>query len=248
MFIILTIHRIDTLLAGDTVKPFSRTSSALIAILCAVLIAFIGCASSTPVRTAAETANEPVILKKIAVVSFEKLTSEDGSRVAQCPVSGTVFSTCALPQNAEVIVQDFFLQRLEKSGQFVVIPPYQSDLVYQKVRGENMNASVAQQLQKAGKLLEADGIVIGYVSCFRERVGYAFSAERPASVTFGIYLIRVSDGDLVWGRIYDKTQQSFSENVLQASTFFRRGLRWVTAAELAEDGVDEIVKTFPGYR
>jgi hypothetical protein len=230
------------------VKPFSKIHFAIFVALCILLLMLIGCASSTPVRTAAETANEPVILKKIAVVSFEKLTSDDGSRVAQCPVSGTVFSTCALPQNAEVIVQDFFLQRLEKSGQFVVIPPYQSDLVYQKVRGENVNAPVAQQLQKAGKLLEADGIVIGYVSCFRERVGYSFSAERPASVTFGVYLIRVSDGDLVWGRIYDKTQQSFSENVFQSSTFFRRGLRWVTAAELAEDGVDEIVNTFPGYR
>jgi hypothetical protein len=67
-------------------------------------------------------------------------------------------------------------------------------------------------------------------------------------VTFGIYMIQSSDGDLVWGRIYDKTQQSFSENVLQASTFFSRGLKWVTAAELAEDGVEEMLKTFPGYR
>jgi len=230
------------------VKTSSRTCPTLVASLCIALAVLVGCASSTPVRTAAETAGEPLIFKKIAVVSFEKLTSEDGGRAVRCPVSGTVFSTCALPQNAEAIVQDFFLQRLEKSGQFVVIPPYQSDLVYQKVRGENMTASVAQLLQKTGKALEADGIVIGYVSCFRERVGYAFSAERPASVTFGIYLIRVSDGELVWGRMYDRTQQSFSENVLQSSTFFRRGLRWVTAAELAEDGVEEILNTFPGYR
>jgi TolB-like protein len=206
----------------------------------------IGCASSTSVRP--ETGKAPVIPKKIAVVPFEKLTSDDGSRVARCPVSGTVFSTCALPQNAEAIVQDFFLQRLEKSGRFVVIPPYQSDNVYRKVKIDYEKASVAEQLQRTGKALEVDAVVIGYVSCFRERVGYAFSAERPASVTFGIYLIQVSDGELVWGRVYDRTQQSFSENVLQSSTFFRRGLRWVTAAELAEDGVDELMKTFPGYR
>jgi hypothetical protein len=211
------------------------------------LALFVGCASSTPVRTA-EAEREPAVLNRIAVLPFEKLTSDDANRVARSPIGGTVFNTCFLPQNAEAIVQDFFLQRLEQSGRFTIIPPYQADLVFQKVKAENIKASVTQHLQMTGKALEAEGIVIGYVSCFRERVGYAFSAERPASVTFGIYMIRVSDGELVWGRIYDKTQQSFSENILQASTFFRRGLRWVTAAELAEDGVIEILRTFPGYQ
>lgn len=228
-------------------KPFSRANPAFIAVLCVVLVVLAGCASSTPVRSA-EAGREPVVLKKLAVVPFEKLTSDDASRVARCPVCGTIYNTCPLPQNAEAIVQDYFLAKLDQSGKFFVIPPYQSDLVYQKVKSEDAKATVTQQLQKTGHALGADGVVTGYVSCFRERVGYKYSAERPASVTFGIYLIRVSDGDLAWGRIYDKTQQSFSENVLQASTFFSRGLKWVTAAELAEDGVDELLKSFPGYQ
>lgn len=227
-------------------KPFSKILIALIAAFCFLVPVLMGCASSTPVRP--ETGKEPAVPKKIAVVAFEKLASDDGSRVARCPVGGTVFNTCALPQNAEGLVQEYFLHRLEKSGKFAVIPPYQSDSVYRKVKIDNEKASATQQLQMVGKALEVDAVVIGYVSCFRERVGYAYSAERPASVTFGIYMIQSSDGDLVWGRIYDKTQQSFSENVLQSSTFFSRGLKWVTAAELAEDGVEEILKTFPGYR
>lgn len=226
---------------------FSRASSAFIYTLCIVFIALFGCASSTSVRTS-ETGKEPVVPKKIAVVPFEKLTSDDGSRVARSPVGGTVYSTCALPQDADLIVQELFLQKLEKSVKAAVIPPYQSDPVYRRVKSDNPNAPVVQQLQMTGKALEVDDVVIGYVSCIRERVGYAYSAERPASVTFGVYMIQSSDGDLVWGRIYDKTQQSFSENILQASTFFSRGLKWVTARELAEDGVDEILKTFPGYQ
>ncbi len=212
-----------------------------------VAAVLIGCASSTTVRTA-EAAKDPVVLKRIAVVPFETLTSEDASRTARCPVCGTVYSTCALPKNADALIQELFLGKMEQSGKFSIIPPYQSDIVYQKVRGEDGKATTPQQLQKTGKVLGADGIVAGYVSCFRERVGYAYSAERPASVTFGVYLIRVSDGELVWGKIYDKTQQSFSENVFQASTFFSRGMKWVTAAELAEDGVDELLKTFPGFQ
>jgi hypothetical protein len=228
------------------VKTLCKIRFALFAALCILMPVLIGCASSTSVRQ--ETGKEHFVPKKIAVVPFEKLTSDDGSRVARCPVGGAFYTTCPLPQNAESIVQDYFIQRLEKSGKYAVIPPYQSDTVFRKVGIDSEKASLTEQLQRTGRALDVDATVIGYVSCFRERVGYAYSAERPASVTFGIYMIRTSDGDLVWGRIFDKTQQSFSENILQASTFFSRGLKWVTAAELAEDGVDELLKTFPGYR
>ena len=228
-------------------KPFSKSVFAYLAVPCLALMVLAGCASSTPVRTA-QSSKEPVVLKRIAVVPFEKLTSSDASRMARCPVSGTVFTTCDLPQNADLTIQEFFLGKLDKSGKYSIIPPYQSDAVYQKVKGDNPKASVTQQLQLTGKALEVEGVVAGYVACFRERVGYKYSAERPASVAFGIYLVRSGDGELAWGNIYDKTQQSLSENLLQASTFFSKGLKWVTAEELAEDGVDEILKTFPGYR
>ena len=228
-------------------KPFSKSFVAVLTAFGIMLPVLVGCSSTTPVRTT-QASKEPVVLKRIAVVPFEKLTSSDASRIARCPVSGTVFTTCDMPQNADLTVQEFFVGKLEKSGRFSVIPPYQSEAVYQKVKGDQAKASVTQQLQRTGKALEVDGVVAGYVSCFRERVGYKYSAERPASVTFGVYLIRVSDGEMVWGNVYEKTQQSFSENVLQASTFFSRGLKWVTAEELAEDGIDEMLKSFPGYR
>jgi len=229
------------------VTSFSKIRFALFAALCILSPILIGCASSTPARTA-QAGKEPAVLKQLVVVSFEKLTSGDASRTARCPVGGTFFTTCDLPQNADLTVQEYFLGKMEQSGKFTIIAPYQSDLVYQKVKGENPKAAVTRQLQMTGKALGADGVVAGYVSCFRERVGYKYSAERPASVTFVVYLIRTSDGEIVWGGVYDKTQQSLSENILQASTFFSRGLKWVTAAELAEEGVEEMLKTFPGYR
>jgi hypothetical protein len=154
-----------------------------------------------------------------------------------------------MPQNADLIIQEFFVGRLEKSGAFFRHPAlHQSDLVPSESQKRERETAGHEAAATVGQALEVDGVVAGYVSCFRERVGYKYSAEKPASVTFGVYLIRVSDGEMVWGNIYDKTQQSLSENVLQASTFFSRGLKWVTAQELAEDGVDEMLKTFPGYR
>ena len=86
----------------------------------------------------------------------------------------------------------------------------------------------------------------GYLYRYRERKGVSYTVEQPASVSFEIHLLRVSDGALVWRGSFDKTQSSLMENVLQFSSFFRGKGKWVTAEELAEEGIEQVLKTFPG--
>jgi hypothetical protein len=88
--------------------------------------------------------------------------------------------------------------------------------------------------------------VVGHLYRFRERIGESYSVEQPASVAFEVHLIRVEDGELVWRGAFDRTQGSLMENLLQISYFFREKGRWVTAEELAAEGVKEILKSFPG--
>jgi len=201
------------------------------------------CASEKDrLRTDAEKA----VLKRIAIVPFQRLAPDDSSsRAVRCPICGTVYPACALPQNAEMVVQDVFVEEFSAHKQWTVIPMDRVSAVYNRISSQDLKDTPAEELSKVGKELEADGVVIGYVSCFRERKGYALSAERPASVTFGVYLVRVSDGAMVWGKIFDKTQQSLMENLFQASTFLKRP-KWLTARELAEEGVEEILKSYPG--
>jgi hypothetical protein len=202
------------------------------------------CASEKDLLRAADT--EKAALKRIAIVPFQRLVPDDSSsRAIRCPICGTIYPACVLPQNAEMVVQDVFVEKFSAYKQWTVIPMDRVAAVYSQVSFQDLKDTPAEELRKVGKELGADGVVIGYVSCFRERKGYALSAERPASVTFGVYLVRVSDGALVWGKIFDKTQQSLMENLFQASTFFKRP-KWLTARELAEEGVEEILKTYPG--
>ncbi len=100
-------------------------------------------------------------------------------------------------------------------------------------------------MKKVGDELEADGIMLGYVYRYRERKGYAYSAEKPASVAFEIHLIRVSDGAVVWKGIFDKTQTSLMEDMLQISSFLKERGRWVTAKELTAEGMDEVLREIP---
>jgi len=189
---------------------------------------------------------EKAVLKRIAIVPFQRLAPDDSSsRAVRCPICGTVYPACELPQNAEMVVQDVFVEEFSAHKQWTVIPMDRVSAVYNRISSQDLKDTPAEELSKVGKELEADGVVIGYVSCFRERKGYALSAERPASVTFGVYLVRAGDGAMVWGKIFDKTQQSLMENLFQASTFFKRP-KWLTARELAEEGVEEILKSYPG--
>ena len=105
-----------------------------------------------------------------------------------------------------------------------------------------------QILRDVGSELGAEGIVTGYVYRFRERKGEPFAVEQPASVAFEIHLHRVEDGVLVWRGAFDRTQSSLMEDLLQILFFYREKGRWVTAEELAEEGLEKVLKTFPGLR
>ncbi|MGA3173081.1 MAG: hypothetical protein ABSE25_01490 [Syntrophorhabdales bacterium] len=74
---------------------------------------------------------------------------------------------------------------------------------------------------------------------FQERRGGNFSVERPASVGFHVHLFE--QGTLSKVFVFDETQQPLSENVLRFFTFLRRGAKWLTAGELAREGVRKAV-------
>lgn len=83
-----------------------------------------------------------------------------------------------------------------------------------------------------------------FIYRFQERQGGNFSVIRPASVGFHMHLY---DGDTLVGVFaFDETQQPLSENVLRIFTFFKRGAKWITAGELAREGVHKGVDSFAG--
>jgi hypothetical protein len=44
--------------------------------------------------------------------------------------------------------------------------------------------------------------------------------------------------------VFEETQQPLSENVLDLPAFVKRGAKWVTAGELAREGVHKAVDRF----
>ncbi|MHB8109051.1 MAG: hypothetical protein ACYDHW_03340 [Syntrophorhabdaceae bacterium] len=88
----------------------------------------------------------------------------------------------------------------------------------------------------------SDGIKKGqmYVNVliyrFQERKGGNFAADKPASVSFHMHLMK----DGVVGKIfpYSEEQKALTQNLFTMGKFLKRGARWVTADELAEEGIN----------
>jgi hypothetical protein len=109
---------------------------------------------------------------------------------------------------------------------------------------KDAHITVMNQLQKA--LIERSigfaekgakaSTVNVYVYRFEERKGGNFAVERPASVGFHMHLME--QGAVTKVFVFDEHQQSLMENVLDIGKFFRRGAKWVTAEELAVEGID----------
>ncbi|MGZ3606527.1 MAG: hypothetical protein ACXWMJ_05560 [Syntrophales bacterium] len=213
-----------------------------------ILSVVCGCQRASGVSTTLK-GDGKVAFKCIAVVPFQAISQEDADiKTVRCPICGLVFRTENYARGSEKVVEGIFLDRLKDEKAFALIPPERVGGVYEGVTGGLFKADLLDVLRKVGTELEADGIILAYVYRFKERKGYSLSAEKPASVAFEIHLIRVSDGVIVWRGIFDKTQISLMENLLQIASFIKEGGKWVTAKELAAEGMDEVLKDFPGVR
>ena len=99
----------------------------------------------------------------------------------------------------------------------------------------------AARLTRIGEMVYADAVMMGRVQRYRERVGDEWGAKSPASVSFVLELIDVRRGDVVWSARFDETQKSLSENLFAVGDIGQRGVRWLSADQLVQEGVKKAI-------
>jgi hypothetical protein len=97
-----------------------------------------------------------------------------------------------------------------------------------------------EEARAVGTLLGVDAVLRGQVTTFEERVGADFAAKQPAWVIFGVELLRIPSGQVVWQAEYAERQQALTENLWNLFGFLRAGARWLRAAELAALGAEQV--------
>jgi TolB-like protein len=102
-------------------------------------------------------------------------------------------------------------------------------------------AAEATRLRQIGQGVYADAVLTGRIQRYRERVGDEWGAKSPASVSFVLDLVDVRRGDVIWTARFDETQKSLSENIFALGDIGQRGVRWLSAEQLTQEGVKKSI-------
>jgi len=212
--------------------------------LLTVILFLPGCRNNIVVK---ENVLQTSGVEKILIFPFKNMSAVYGENVnVRCPISGKVFMTGKVAEDADNMLTEQVFVLLKDRKDIELIPASQSRGVVSDLLSEDKKKlSERNLLIETGRALKADLVLSGYIFRFRERVGGKYSVDLPASVAFDIHLIRVADGHLLWSDHFDETQRPLSENLFQLGSFLQRKAKWITANEMAESGLKNILKTFP---
>ena len=108
--------------------------------------------------------------------------------------------------------------------------------------GRSNNQAALRYWSAVGRCMGVDLLVVPHLYEWRERDGSAIGAAAPAKVVMDIYVLDVRNEALISRSHFDETQSALSSNLLEADKFFKRGGKWITAHDLAREGMEKAIK------
>ncbi len=205
-----------------------------------VLLALSSCAGT-------KEPPEAIPLGKVLVLPFEDMYKVYGKDVSfKCPLCGAVHMIDEVDEGADTFLTERFFEKLREKRKFELVGPGQAIGARSALMSnEGMALDEKELVLETARKVSAQAVVVGQVFRFKEREGTSYSVQSPASVAFDILLYNAGDGRLLWSGHFDETQQALTENLFNMSAFVKRGIKWLTARELATDGLDRLLETFP---
>ena len=202
----------------------------------AAMLALAGCSvvRPAPVVQGQTLRMPPGALKRIAVLPF---SHRDTMRTSSDAGATT-------PEIAAELVARFMTEAMNKRGiQVIPASDLSTALSAQGLKPMDINPRTAAELAAAE--FGATAIMIGQVSRYRERQGEKFGSTGAASVAFNATIYATDPVQRVWSRQFDETQRALSEHIVNARRYPGGGMRWLTAAELAQWGAESMVDELP---
>ncbi len=175
-------------------------------------------------------------IKKIAVLPFQIQPVLPDVKISEVP---------PVAEGSDHLLTQIFVERLRATGRYQIIPQEQVAAALKKAQAGGSGTMTTRLAQEVGKAPGTDEVITGRVQTFTERRGGPLGSQRPASVGFVVEMINVGDGQILWSSQYYETQKALSEDLNTLPLFLKRGGKWLTAQELAEYGVEEMIKTLP---
>ena len=182
---------------------------------------------------------------------FSGCLGKTSNRIADTEQFPEIQSIIVLP--TETLVNSDTQTSLKKAQQLAkgaetmnrLLADYFSDMDFikvvtteqQKVLVGNYKASRSAQAVEIAQKLNCDAVLLITINRFVERQGNEYSVDQPASVAFDYKLIAAKNGRTICSGFFDESQKSLFENLFSLSGAAQRKFRWITATELATEGI-----------
>jgi hypothetical protein len=228
-------------------------------VIASLLLAGVAC-SGSKVTTQTSSELSRYQIRTIALIPFTTLTTPQVRDAADMYLSTPqsvkrsdislgvppsaepqLAQTATVPPAAAEKVMQLFWARLKNRQGVVLLSPSESAKAAVYTAEETAKVTPERQAANIAVKLKADAVLMGQVLVYQERSGSRLGANPPASVGFEVKAV-ASDGQVLWVGNYYERQKPLTQDFLG---FIHHGGVFVTAKELAEYGVDEVLKTFP---
>ena len=108
--------------------------------------------------------------------------------------------------------------------------------------GRSNNIAALRTWSSIGRCMGVDLLVVPQLLEFREREGGDYGVINPARVVMDIFVVDVRNEALISRSRFDETQSALTSNLLEADKFFKRRGKWITAHDLAREGMEKAIK------
>jgi len=189
------------------------------------------------------------VLKRIAVLPMDRASVKPSLERPTCLLNGSLPEVSEITPDASSEVTRLLFQNFQGDQRFLIVSEGRCIGLLNSQLATDIKASKLRLIQAFGEELKVDAVLYSKLFRFEDRIGAEYSVKKPASVAFTLQIIRISDGATLWRNTFDETQQALMENLLKAKLYRKTGLRWLTATQLADYGLnhaaDELKSLLP---
>lgn len=108
--------------------------------------------------------------------------------------------------------------------------------------GRSNNIAALRTWSAIGRCMGVDLLVVPQLLEYAERKGGEYGVTTPAKVVMDIFVIDVRNETLISRSRFDETQSALTDNLLDAGKFFKRSGKWISAHDLAREGMEKAIK------
>lgn len=202
-------------------KPYTLFLASL-----TMLALLSGCA-----RTTAQVQPEELLPIKTIVVLPVEILSDGQSRPAK---------EMQQLEKGQMLLDSMLAEYFSDRKDIAILTPGQRDALEKEMLRCRTSAIVTMCRSKV-----ADAVLLCTLQRFTEREGSEYSIVNPASVAFDYKLVHAETGQTICSGTFNETQQPLLSDMFQFFKKAKRGVKWLSAEELARDGFQQKIADCP---